>query len=269
MCIAFLTVGMTQTGCSVFGKMFKKKKSYAQKRREKRAKYEKMAKAKYDVISKQKGCKGLKEGYKKIYRYAGGTMARQTKTAVHLAKCGYWSEVFGRYSRSNQRWVNNMMDALVAAKLPVQKEYKKWLISTPVPYKSSTGWYAFTFTRNWLAKSDNPKQFCQVMWDSRERATKRLYPKYRWRIRSMMIGYLNMAKCKSFKSKISSLLTNNSWRDRNQACLIMKEWGTSSDLRKIRILAQTDSYSFIRRRVRVYPVRTSCRAAMGRVQMRN
>lgn len=49
----------------------------------------------------------------------------------------------------------------------------------------------------------------------------------------------------------------------------MKDWGSSSDARKLRVIASTDSYSYIRRRVRIYPVRDACRSALGRVQMRN
>ena len=259
---------VTLSGCSVFGKMFKKKKSRSQLRKEKRAKFEKMAKVEYEKLSAQKGCDGIKEGYAKIYSYAAGSKERRTKTAVHLAKCGHWELVFGKYSHSNQRFLNHTMNALVAEKLPVHKEYDKWLSSTARPYKGATGWYVFTWMRNWLSKASNPKQHCRAMWENRERATRRMYPKYRWRVRSMMIGYLMMAECKQFKSNIVSLLTSNSWRDRNQACHFMKDWGSSSDARKLRAIATTDSYSYIRRRVRIFPVRDACRSALGRVQMR-
>lgn len=267
--IAVSTVGATQMGCSVFGKMFKKKKSRSQLRKEKRAKFMKMAKVEYDKLSKQKSCEGKKEGFKKIYSYAAGSKERRAQTAIQLAKCGHWDAVFGSYSQSNQRYLNHMMDALVAANLPVHKEYDKWLSSHARPYKGPTGWYTFTWMRNWLSKADNPKQHCRAMWENRTRATRRMYRKYKWRVRSMMIGYLKMAECKSFKGKVVSLLSSNSWRDRNQACHFMKHWGNSGDLRKLRAIANSDGYSFIRRRVRIYPVRTACRAAAGQVQLRN
>ncbi|TNE47145.1 MAG: hypothetical protein EP343_20785 [Deltaproteobacteria bacterium] len=99
-----------------------KKKSRSQLRKEKRAKFEKMARVAYEKLSTQKGCDGIKEGYTKIYSYAAGGKERRTKTAVHLAKCGHWELVFGKFSRSNQRFLNHTMDALVAEKLPAHQQ---------------------------------------------------------------------------------------------------------------------------------------------------
>lgn len=264
-----LTAIFVCSGCSTLMNMLKPKPSpnaIRAKKREERAKKEEAA---YQVIAAKTGCDGVLEGYKKAYGAAVKNKERRKKTAVHLAKCGHWDMVFLRMGRSNQRWVNDAYGAIAAAKLPIHKEFNKWLSRANRPYEYMFGSRIAFWTLDWFAKADNPKQHCEAYWNNLDRLSASKYRNAPWQIRGVLIGYLYRAKCTHMKPKIVGLLTSNSWRDRNQACAFLKDWGTKADLGRLRALAMTDPQFYINRRVRIYPVRDTCRSAIGRINMRN
>lgn len=69
-----------------------------------------------------------------------------------------------------------------------------------------------------------------------------------------------------------TLLSDTSPNVRETACNALRTFGTAASLRKVQIMAESDSYQTVREEngygVRVYPVREACNSAAGRIQMR-
>ena len=92
-----------------------------------------------------------------------------------------------------------------------------------------------------------------------------------------MIPYLKAAGCKEGIPVMVSSLTSDTANHRKWACQALGKVGTRAELDKVKTLAETDTYNFVREEerngriwgVKVYPVREACLAAFGKIKLRN
>ncbi|MCB9638144.1 MAG: hypothetical protein H6727_04455 [Myxococcales bacterium] len=285
----------TQTGCS-FGKLFARKKSASTLRKEKRA--QESAKG-AEALAKLKAgapCAQFEELAKLAMKAPISREMRKNNTwasvdekylpiAEVAAKCGKWDYVFVHTARINGKPFKRVMKGLQAKGHDAHAAYDTWLNNQPHPYFNvGYGNYSLRSIRDWLQNSEESaqKSHCPAF----AKAAKRTYDKAagegklsyvaneynrKWSrfFRSGFMGYLYVADCQQHIALARGMLTSDVWQDRSQGCDILAKWGKNKDLKKLRILASTDDYSYRKGIHRIWPVRDICRKAAGRVSMRN
>jgi len=95
--------------------------------------------------------------------------------------------------------------------------------------------------------------------------------------RVWMMPYLKDSKCKEGVGVAVELLLSDSATHRRWACQTLAVVGTPKEIRKLKVLAQTDSYSQVREEqrngriwaVKEWPVREACKSAVGKIQLRH
>lgn len=266
------------TGCSaMFAKMFKKKKSYAQKKKERKAA---AAKAKAEAMKtfptwiKSGSCDTASKVYLKKYINHASTEQR-SQAGIKFAKCGNWKFVFERIFASNRGWALKQLQALEKASLstPVHKGLEKYIAETAEPFRSRYGFHILDFLRYAVDKSTQKPKYCKAFYSLAKKSSQIRYFRIRSKARRYGIGFLPVGNCRQYRGFIQGLLTSNWWIDRNLGCWVLGKWGTRSDLRRVSTLATTDGYmdrqQTRRYRYPVYPVRKTCRAAAGKIRIRN
>jgi hypothetical protein len=125
---------------------------------------------------------------------------------------------------------------------------------------------------SWMKKQTRPFYFkkkekfshCRLFHTLTQRATEK--------IKGKLIYYFYLARCKNAERMMTARLSSDVPGHRRQACDVLGRIGTPRVLRKLRILSYSDPAFTIKRRkyvaYRVYHVRTACRAAMGKIQLR-
>ncbi|MFH2006967.1 MAG: hypothetical protein ABI333_10320 [bacterium] len=110
------------------------------------------------------------------------------------------------------------------------------------------------------------------MHDNRLHRSCRKYIPYAKKLADKVWGnfawYFRMSKCKAAANIVAKRLSSPLWRTRKGACVTLGQIGNKRHLRKVKILARSDSYTTFVRHYRVYPVRNACRAAAGQIQLR-
>ncbi|HAA55405.1 MAG TPA: hypothetical protein DCE42_11655 [Myxococcales bacterium] len=281
-----LLMVFSMTGCTALKKMFVKKKSSYQLRKERQAK---AAKAGTEALAKLKSGKASCEDIIKLAKMAnkapskrGGYVEKYGIIASEAARCKKWDYVFRHTARINYRPFTKVMKYVEAKGYDTHTAYDKWLNGQKHPYYNvGYGNYSLTSIRGWLQKSSKKKSHCKAFASAAQRTYEsveadgkmgRVAAQYnrKWNryYRSGFVGYLYVADCQEHIKLVRKMLTGNNWKDRSQACDIMAKWGKKSDLRRLRTIASTDAYSYFRRRNRIFPVRDMCRKAAGRVSVR-
>ncbi len=89
--------------------------------------------------------------------------------------------------------------------------------------------------------------------------------------------FFRKANCKGAEKLAAKRLTSDRASTRSGACMTLGQLGNKSHLRKVNILAKTDPYMKVEKKARdgrlweveTWPVRQSCKAAAGKIQLRN
>jgi len=273
----FTCFGMMSTGCSLT-KLFTKKKrmSYAERRKAKRAAREKAnaeARKTFSTWLTKGSCETAEKEFLKKYISLG--KEARVKAGVKFAKCGNWKFVYTRLFASNRGWAIQQLEALEQAKLPIpaHKGLEKYISESSEPFSVRYGYHSLDFLRHAVDRSKQKKKYCKAFYQAAQKAPKIRNFQIRSKVRRYGIGFMPVGQCKQYKKFVGGLLASNWWIDRNLGCWALGKMGGRSDLRKISILASTDGYVDRKqsRRMRrpVYPVRNTCRAAMGQIRVRN
>ncbi len=273
-----LSLGVTTTGCSFFSKLSRGKKRSKQKsrkeRKAERAKAKALALKEFPGWVASKSCDNVSETFfKKFYKHSGRD--ERTQAAIKFARCDQWKPVFERLFVSNRGWALHMLKALENANLstPVHKGMEKWIASSEQPFKFKMGFYMADFLRYAVDRSNKKANYCKAYYMSSKKAPQIRNSTIRSKVRRYGLGFLMVGKCTQYKGFVTEQLTSDWWIDRKIACEVLGKWGTKSALRKVSILASSDSFvhSKLSRRYRrpFYPVRKACRSAAGQIRLKN
>lgn len=273
-----VSFGLSTTGCSFFKKLSRGKKRRTRKtrkqRKAERAKAKAIALKEFPAWVASKSCDNASEVFfKKFYKHTGRD--ERTQAAVKFARCGDWKTVFQRLFASNRGWALHMLKTLENTNLstPVHKGLEKWIAESEQPFKFKLGYYVADFLRYAVDRSSKKSNYCKAYFMSAKKAPQIRNRMIRSKVRRYGLGFLMVGKCTQYKSFVTEQLTSDWWIDRKIACEVLGKWGSKSALRKVSILASSDSFVHrkLSRRYRrpFYPVRKACRSAAGQIRLKN
>ena len=223
--------------------------------------------------SLQGTCDNVMERFKKT------TLKRKTidHFALEMAECGMWTEFFEEIAHlgnaKRQPALSYVEQKMKAKKVSVKAKYIEYLNQHKgkkfFALKKLETRYALQHIGNWLVDS-NHLDLCNQVVASAKGASEIAQV---W-----TLPYLTEAKCTKKGSKIAQGLLASDYADhRKWSCNALAKIGNKSHIKKLKILATTDSFKRIREErrggriwaVEEYPVRDACKAAMGKIQLRD
>jgi hypothetical protein len=300
-CLAFVTILVTMTGCSFMNNLLMTKRQ-RQKRNKARLKAQidqyvaekntaklkqfcEDKKVSYFMRKKTCGklvliqteqleassCSQITERFTEIKKYSqrravwDSTRRLYYKGGVKIAKCGQWDFVF----RSLLHWGNRnrmgvtLLNKINEAGMNAEQQLISWMKKQTRPFDFKNGGYAAYNAVQYFKKKEKFSH-CRLFHTLTQRATEK--------IKGKLIYYFYLARCKNAERMMTARLSSDVPGHRRQACDVLGRIGTPRVLRKLRILSYSDPAFTIKRRkyvaYRVYHVRTACRAAMGKIQLR-
>ncbi|MCK6589778.1 MAG: hypothetical protein L6Q76_19575 [Polyangiaceae bacterium] len=193
-----------------------------------------------------------------------------------LAECGEYTYLFERVVH----WGNGGEGKQILIKLeeegkPVEAEFVKYLASHKGPQffpmeknKGLVVKYTIHHISQWLVEKGHT-QHCAAFAESATGANE-------W-ARTAVLWYFEQNKCKEGIPLATELLLDEEGGTRGYACEILGVIGDASVADKVKTLAETDDFSEVVEEERegrvyamkVYPVREACRAAYGKIKLRN
>lgn len=206
------------------------------------------------------GCSNIEKRFttlsKARYGKSKPMMSLRLEGGEKLAKCGKWDYLFNTQMFSSYT-SKKLLAKLDASSLPVTQKIHFWLKKQGTSFFPKESWSSkrtalrnlttFLKTKNQLHR--HCPQLVQFLNTSR-------HPKDR---RTFLVSFID-AKCKSAAPAVLKALTDEYYITRMRACYVMRHVGSTRDIRKLRIVAYTDSS---------YKVRIACRSTIGFLKLRN